>query len=191
MYARWTNSDGESKQNVFQIGPSFRLFSNVNPAGSIFVAILAFGATALHSLIPHTSDSTSMPIAQSELENQADCQFFKIDSGEPLIRNLDGEIIKETNQGSQVVLEVSAKGMCDIKRHPMVFLFEVRDWSGLAQFLSWQNTTISSDQTFTVQSSWIAGEPGEYQLRYIALTREMLLSPQPISLVHTYNFKVV
>jgi hypothetical protein len=142
-----------------------------------------------HMLITYSAWATTNSTIKVE---PSECQFFKVDSGEPLVRDLDGEAIRQTVKGSQVTLENTVKTTCKITDSWFIALFEVRNAdSGLTYYLLWQDNTISYGQTKVIASSWIASEPGNYVLRFFLISQETLNNPQPISSVKSYEFKVI
>jgi hypothetical protein len=132
-----------------------------------------------------------LPAGQTtEDQNAATCDFSKVYMQDLLVRNMQGDIITETQVGSQVVIEASAVNGCQFEDKPLLVLFEVRNSDGITGYLSWQNGTISSNQQVVVGSSWVAPDvPGEYEVRgfYVGC----LACPMILSNVHTYKLTVL
>lgn len=120
-----------------------------------------------------------------------DCESSGVLLHDLLVRNLQGEIIKETVRGSQVVLEATVTNYCDnLDNQLSITLFEVRDSNGLAIYLTWRNEMISSSQERPLGSSWLAyAEPGDYTVRAFHISN--LHSTQVLSDVKRYELKVL
>lgn len=160
----------------------------------IAVIIMAVNLPVAPHMLPHTVLAAA-PVPASvagQTPQPPYCQNFKIETGSPLVRDLDGSVIQQTLEGSQIILEGSIKTGCDVPDYPIIMILEVRNASTtLTYHVSWQNTTIDSGQNIMLGSSWLVGEAGFYELRFFAIPLDYLDVPQPISLVQESYFLVV
>jgi hypothetical protein len=101
----------------------------------------------------------------------------------------DGKAVKQVLVGEQVSVQITASNNID-RGKSTVILLEIRDGSGITQYLAWQNVTMEAGSNYTFATSWTAergciGAPNEcnygYELRSLAVTD--LQNPQVLGAV--------
>jgi hypothetical protein len=106
---------------------------------------------------------------------------------EPAVRDPSGGAVSTIVPGQQVVLTTTVTNNID-EDVPAVILVEVRDSSGITQFLAWQTATIDADGRVEVGLSWTPDRSGDYQVRTFVISS--LNNPQVLSEVKTTQITV-
>jgi hypothetical protein len=101
-----------------------------------------------------------------------DCEANGVLLHDLVVRDLQGNVVRETGRSSHIILESTVTNYCsDLDNQLSMTLFEIRDSKGLTVYLTWQNSTIDSNQERVIGSSWLADvEPGSYVARAFHIT---------------------
>jgi len=132
-----------------------------------------------------------LPAGSGENESNKPCEpIYDVYLKDLFVRDMQSNVITETTVGSQVVIEANVVNNCENEDKPLLALFEVRNSDGITVYLSWQNSTIGSNQQTIVGSSWVATDaPGEYDVRGFGIG--CLNCPQILSNILTYKLTVL
>jgi hypothetical protein len=105
----------------------------------------------------------------------------------PTIYDTRGNIIQNSTIGHPVVI---SKNFTNNSGNEIDFtlLIEVRDESGITQYLAWQTGRASPMATRNAGVSWTPNSAGEYQIRTFAISN--LTNPQVLDVVETAQFSV-
>jgi hypothetical protein len=106
----------------------------------------------------------------------------------PIIYDTTGKIIQNSTLGQTVII---SKNFTNNKVTEVKFmlLIEVRDESGVTQYLAWQTSTASPSSTRNVGVSWTPDRAGEYQIRTFPISN--LTNPQVLDAVEIAQLAVL
>lgn len=162
--------------------------------GLLLLGMTSFNAFALQSqrggLIGY-NESTVTVVDKQSLGAVAACGNDDVRGKSLLVRDQTGNAVKQTPAGSQVALQVTYENKC-VDSQPSIVILEVRDPSGITNYLAWQNVTMDSGGQATVESSWVAPEKtGYYEVRAFSFALLSLQSSGVLHPVLTYRLEVL
>jgi hypothetical protein len=105
----------------------------------------------------------------------------------PIVYDIRGNIIQNSVVGHPVVIAKNFTNSND-KEMDYTFLVEVRDESGITQYLAWQKSNALPMSTREVGVSWTPEIATEYEIRTFVVSN--MTNPQVIDFVETAKFSV-
>jgi hypothetical protein len=105
----------------------------------------------------------------------------------PTVKDASGGAVGSITTGQQVVLTTTVTNNVDDEL-PFVALVEVRDASGITNFLAWQTGVMDAGDRTEVGLSWTPENAGDYTVRTFVISN--LNNPQVLSEVQTTNISV-
>lgn len=115
-------------------------------AGSLFADSYAFSPVVESTITVKSKETDCNPIMQA-----TDLSVF-----------VDGEVKSNAPLGSQVSVQATVAGDCEVNSNFVVL--EIRDAEEATTYLAYQNIT-SQEKQVTASFSWLADETGDYTIR--------------------------
>lgn len=105
----------------------------------------------------------------------------------PTLYNMAGQAIDSIQVGQQGLLEVSVRNLDPVRERAFVIIVEIREESGVTNYLAYQSNTIAGNASYTMGVSWrpdtVCNYPNcnNYVLRSFAISN--LANPEVLSVV--------
>jgi hypothetical protein len=98
----------------------------------------------------------------------------------PIVHDINGNVIQDSTVGQTIVISNNFTNTRDTEV-AFILLIEVRDESGITQYIAWQSGTASPMRTKMMGVSWTPNSPGVYPIRTFPISN--LTSPQVLGTV--------